>query len=131
MLGIFIKSFIAFIAPSSSPQNVQLKSLSSTTIEVNWTEVPTIDRNGLIILYEVQYEPNDTLNDPDDAPDRLARRITNTTELSVLLTDLNPFVTYAVSVRAYTGVGYGPYSDVSFERTEEDGKQIITLQFNS
>ena len=101
---------------------MQLKSLSSTTIEVTWAEVPTSDRNGLIILYEIQYEP---LGEPGGTPDRPARRTTNTTELSVLLTDLNPFMTYAISVRAYTGVGHGPYSDIMFERTEQDGKQTL------
>ena len=112
-----MKSFNAFVAPSSSPQNVQLISLSSTTIQVSWAEVPIFNRNGLIVLYEILYEPNDIL-------DQLARCTTNTTELFVLLTDLHPFVTYAILVRAYTSVGPGPYSDVSLERTTEDGKQI-------
>ena len=111
---------------------MQLRSLSSTTIEVTWAEVPTIDRNGLIILYEIQYEP---LDEPGGTPGRPARYTTNTTELSVLLTALNPFVTYAISVRAYTGVGHGPYSDIIFETTEQDGKQILytfnTLLSNS
>lgn len=114
-----MKSFNAFVAPSSSPQNVQLISLSSTTIQVSWAEVPIFNRNGLIILYEILYEPNDTL-----AIDQLARRTTNTTELFVLLTNLHPFVTYAILVRGYTSVGPGPYSDVNFERTQEDGKRI-------
>lgn len=94
---------------------MQLISLSSTTIQVNWTTVPIFDRNGLITLYEILYEYNDTL-------DQLTRRVTNATGLSVLLTNLRPFVTYAISVRAYTGIGHGPYSIVGFERTEEDGK---------
>lgn len=101
---------------------MQLKSLSSTTIEVTWAEVPPSDRNGLIILYEIQYEP---LGEPGSTPGQPARRTTNTTELSVLLTDLNPFMTYTISVRAYTGVGHGPYSDVMFETTEQDGKQTL------
>ena len=106
-----------YIAPSSSPRNVQSISLSSTAIQVSWAEVPILDRNGLITLYEILYESNDTL-------ESLARRTTNATGMFVILTDLHPFVTYAISVRAYTSEGHSPYSDVIFERTEEDGKKV-------
>ena len=93
-------------------------SLSSTSIQVIWGEVPLIDRNGEIILYEVHYEPQQ-----DSSQLRIPSQTENTTSISLLLFDLQPFVVYAISVRAYTSVGHGPYSDVSFVTTQEDGKQ--------
>jgi hypothetical protein len=106
---------------------VQLQSSSSITIDVAWEEVPIIGRNGLVILYEVLFEPADS---PNDTFDRLESLTTNATELFVTLTGLRPFVNYAVSVRAYTSVGPGPFSEIILKRTEEDGKQIILLYSN-
>ena len=100
--------------PANSPQNVTAMSPSSTTINVTWEEVPPIDRNGMIITYEVLYEPLETFGQ------LLSSDIINTTDLFVLLEGLHPFVSYNVSVRAYTSVGSGPYSDVAVETTQED-----------
>ena len=41
--------------------------------------------------------------------------------LSVVLTGLQEYVEYYISVRAYTSVGAGPYSDGIEQRTFEDG----------
>ena len=45
----------------------------------------------------------------------------NTTNLSITLMDLEEYVEYNISVRAYTSVGPGPYT-VGINRTSEDGK---------
>ena len=100
--------------PAASPENVQATNISSTAIMVTWDEVPAIDQNGIIINYEVRFEPlqftaelsNDTINTPD---------------LSINITGLEEYVEYNISVRAYTSVGPGPYSDPVTERTSEDG----------
>ena len=100
--------------PANSPQNVIAMSLSSTTINITWEEVPPIDRNGMIITYEVHYEPLETFGQLSPVD------IINATNLSVILEGLHPFVSYNISVRAYTSVGSGPYSDVVVEITQED-----------
>ena len=41
-----------------------------------------------------------------------------------LLTELEEYVEYNISVRAYTSVGPGPYSEEVTERTDEDGKKL-------
>ena len=103
-------------APNNSPQNVSATSFSSTTIDVSWEEVPPADRNGLIITYEVLFEPLETFG-------RLtASETRNTTNLSIVLDNLHPFVEYNVSVRAYTSEGFGHYSDVITETTQQDRK---------
>ena len=95
-------------------------ALSSTEITVTWEEVPMIDRNGNIINYEVQIEPL-------DFPADIMTNLLNTTDLSILVTGLEEYVNYNISVRAYTSVGPGPYSDPVTERTLEDGNVLITL----
>ena len=85
---------------------------------VTWDEVPGLDQNGIIIDYEVQIEPLDFPADIFVDP-------LNTTSLSILVTGLEEYVNYNVSVRAYTSVGPGPYSDPVTERTFEDGDVLI------
>ena len=112
--------FYAFLLtePASSPQNVMAVAMSSTEIMVTWEDVPMIDRNGIIINYEIQIEPLDFLADIFIDP-------LNTTNLSILVADLEEHVFYDIRVRAYTSVGPGPYSDPVTVRTFEDGNVHI------
>ena len=83
---------------------------------MTWQEVPEIDRNGIILTYEVLYEPQNTFSG------LLMSMTRNLTEFSLLLTGLQEFNNYSVSVRAYTSAGPGPYSDVVLAMTPEDGR---------
>ena len=85
---------------------------------VTWEDVPMIDQNGNIINYEVQI-------DPLDFPADIMTNLLNTTNLSIHVTGLEEYVNYNISVRAYTSVGPGPYSDPVTERTLEDGNVFI------
>ena len=94
--------------------------MSPTSIMVTWDVVALIDQNGVITMYEVLYEPLETFN---------GTIMSNTTTvdgmtLTAMLTDLEEFVDYNISVRAYTIVGDGPYSVGDIEITNEDGKRI-------
>ena len=110
--------FSVFTDPVEPPQNVTATALSSTEIAVSWEEVPAISRNGEIITYEVQYEPL-TLFDGQLSTDTF--NITNTSLLFTILTGLEEYVVYNISVRAYTSTGPGPYSDPVSFRILEDG----------
>ena len=46
----------------------------------------------------------------------------NTSNLSISLTDLQEYVNYTISVRAYTVIGAGPYSDPETILTLQDSK---------
>ena len=100
------------------PPNVQATAISSTEIMVTWDEIPGLDQNGIIAEYEVQIEPLDFQAD-------LLVDLLNTTNLSIAVTGLEEYVFYNISVRAYTSVGPGPYSDPVTERTFEDGNVHI------
>ena len=83
---------------------------------MSWSEVPEIDRNGIITMYEVMYEPLMTF---DKQLQSNTTSIANNT--SVILPDLQEYVNYSISVRAYTNVGPGNYSEEVTVRTLEDG----------
>ncbi len=93
---------------------------SSTSIMVTWDMVPAIDQNGIITMYEVQYEPLEMF----DGQIQTNTTIVSAPMMSVTLTDLQEFVNYNISVRAYTSEGEGPYSRGVVEMTLEDGKQM-------
>ena len=94
--------------------------MSSTEIMVTWDEIPGLDQNGIIIDYEVQIEQL-------DFPADIFVDLLNTTSLSILVIGLEEYVNYNISVRAYTSVGPGPYSDPVTERTLEDGNYTWTF----
>ena len=102
--------------PASPPQNVTATVLSSTEIQVNWTEVIEIDQNGIITEYEVMYEPLMNFSG------LITTLTVNTTNLFITLMDLQEYVEYKISVRAYTSVGPGPYSVGIVDRTNDHCK---------
>ena len=102
--------------PANPPDNVIATANSSTTIVVMWHEVPPIDQNGIITMYEVIYTPK------EDFGGAIGTRTTNVTELSVLLMDLEENVNYSISVQAYNSIGPGPKSDPMSILTNEDGR---------
>ena len=101
--------------PAKPPQNVQTTVSSSTEIMVTWEKVAAIDENGIIINYEVQFVPM-------QFTDILELDSINTTDLMIVISGLQEYVEYNISVRAYTSVGPGPFSVAVTNRTFEDGK---------
>ena len=108
--------------PSDSPQNVQATTLSSTTIQVTWEAVPAIAQNGIIKSYEVQYVPLITFNGTLQS---MFLNSSDSQALSEILIELEEFVEYNISVRAYTSAGGGPFSEAVANMTFEDGKAFI------
>lgn len=96
---------------------------SPTSILVTWENVSLIDQNGDIIDYEVEYRPLETFGGA------IRVQFVNTSLLSYQLIDLEQFVDYNISVRAYTSVGPGPYSDPITEQTLQDGKHYCALWY--
>ena len=117
-------------APAAPPQNVAATAVSSTENIVLWEEVPAIDQNGEITLYEIQFVPLETFGG------QITSDTVNTSNGSILmmvLTGLEEYVAYNISVRAYTSVGPGPYSDGVVERTDTDGMwdNVTFVWFNN
>ena len=91
--------------------------VSSTEIMVTWDMVPPINQSGVITMYEVLYQPQETF---DGSIEDLTVNV-SAPEMSVVLMNLQEYVNYTISVRAYTSVGEGPYSEGIVELTDEDG----------
>jgi len=92
---------------------------------VTWDIVPSIDQNGIITMYEVLYQPLETFGG------NIMDSTLTTTNMSILLKDLEEFVEYNISIQAYTSVGGGHYSLNVGAMTLEDGifypKLILTF----
>ncbi len=105
--------------PSSSPNNVSATAVSSTEISVMWQEVAAIDRNGNITQYEITYNGEFEQSNVTDGNAR-----------SFIITGLDEFANYSISVRAYTSVGPGPYSPFALETIHGDSKLRMGYRLN-
>jgi len=70
-------------------------------------------------MFEVLYQPLETFD--LQIGQLTVNETLNETELTTTLINLEEFVNYSISVRAYTSVGAGPYSDEVEEMTDEAG----------
>ena len=84
---------------------------------MTWDIVPPIDQNGMVTMYEVLYQPLETF----DGAIHTQTRYVLGTDVSVVLVDLEEFMRYVISIRAYTSLGNGPYSVAVTSMTLEDG----------
>ena len=109
--------YLSHLAPSSPPANVSAVT-NSTTIMVSWDEVPPLDQNGVITVYEVMYTPLETFNGMIGSDVRNV----SSSNLSVVLEELEEFVNYTVVVRAFTRIGASNFSTFIVVQTLEDGK---------
>ena len=113
----FLRSFIGVfvvVVPNAPPANVIGKNVISTSIFVQWDEVPTLNQNGIIVNYTVT--PTELPN-VSPIPQVVIAPKRNTT-----LTGLKKFTTYSITVFASTAEGGGNRSDPIIVITDEDSK---------
>ncbi len=115
-LFICVHLYVCPLEPATPPVNVTATATSPRSISVMWENVLEIDQNGIITMYEVLSQPLETF---DGA---IMMQTMNVTERSADLTDLEEFVNYNISVRAYTNEGAGPYSEEMTVMIPEDSK---------
>ena len=87
--------------------------MSSSSIRVQWSDIDSDLQNGIIVLYVVNYQRKDKLDDLQTA---------NTTDKFMLLTGLAKYIEYDMSVAGVTGKGVGIFSATVTERTIGDGR---------
>ncbi|PRD32242.1 UNVERIFIED_CONTAM: sdk [Trichonephila clavipes] len=88
--------------PSAGPSNVKINATSSTTIVVNWNEVPKIHQNGIIEGYKVYYGAK-------NVPFQYKVIESNST-FTTTLTELRKYSLYSVQVLAFSRIGDGVLS---------------------
>lgn len=103
-------------APSAPPQDVQLLSLSSTSIKVSWVAPPAASRHGNIVRYSLAYQAPS-----GEDQERHEVRDIPADATSYVLEGLEKWTLYHVWVKAHTDVGPGPESSSTSIRTQEDG----------
>ena len=107
--------------PRSPPSNITVYLMSSMSIEVIWREVPPIDQNGIVIVYEVTCEALETPGRDINLPTLILLN-QYTPNNNAHFSPLEGFTTYSIAVRAYTAVGAGPYSLPKLITTPEEGE---------
>jgi len=103
-----------FTEPNAPPFNVQGHNTSSTSVLVQWNNVPTADINGVILSYTVTYEAL-----PDGSPQT---KVVSAPTTQVTLTGLNEYTNYSIMVFASTIKGNGNMSEPIVVITDEDSK---------
>ena len=103
------------LVPSSPPDSVEAFAISPTSIQVVWDEVPAIHHNGIIVMYEVEYNQSNS----SDAGMNTVLVESNVNVLSLNVS--GDFATYFLRVRALTEVGPGPYSPAVEVAEEQNG----------
>ena len=103
---------LVFAGPSAPPSNVGGHSTSSSSIFVQWSNVPAADQNGVILRYTVTYKAL-----PDGSPQT---KVVSAPTTYVTLTGLNEYTNYSITVFASTVKGDGNVSEPVIVITDED-----------
>lgn len=104
--------------PSAGPNALEVRATSSTTIVVEWGDIPVSDRNGIIQGYKVRYSALKAgAGLVEEAQFKI---IENNSSHTATLTELKKYTKYHISVCGFTHVGDGMYSSSVSEQTFQD-----------
>ncbi|XP_067259435.1 protein sidekick-1 [Chanodichthys erythropterus] len=106
-----VEVFVGEAAPSVAPQNIQVKSVSSSQLDVEWQPPPIETQNGNIQGYKIHYWEKDRQNETEK---ELVLFVPDT---SVHLKNLTSYTTYHVQLSAFNTAGDGPLSAARKGRT--------------
>jgi receptor-type tyrosine-protein phosphatase Q len=96
--------------PTSSPASITSKTLNANSVQLQWLP-PSLDtQNGIIIGYNLTIEKSSNVGPS-------IQFLTSSTNYTV--SNLEAYTIYQWRVAAYTSVGIGPYTDLSFFQTHE------------
>ena len=117
----YFKTFL--LEPTAAPLDVRGHNTSSTSILVEWDDVPAFDQNGIITNYTITYR---SLTEGHNGS-----AIAGPSDLQKELTDLKEYVDYDITVFASTSKGDGPQSSPIIVSTDEDSKYCSFPNFFS
>ena len=108
-------------APSAPPVNLHGRNKTSTSILVQWHNVPVENQNGIILSYTVTYTPL-----PGGSP---GTKVVNASTTEVILTGLNEYTNYSITVFASNAKGDGNITAPIIVVTDQDSKLVFTIIF--
>lgn len=100
--------------PTTGPSNVKVTATSSTTILVEWLDIPKKHRNGVIQGFKIKYRAQRQ----DEVSE--FKKIERNESRTATLTELKKYTLYSVSVCAFTHLGDGVYSPSFSVQTLQD-----------
>jgi len=106
---------VFFPVPTAAPENIIVVNISANELNVSWERPNEININGILRYYIIDYyifNQEETMTSVNVSGETLY----------TVLSGLNNFTTYSVSVAAFT-VGTGP-SSTELETTSENGEYI-------
>uniref|UniRef100_A0A671SQ82 Protein sidekick-1-like n=1 Tax=Sinocyclocheilus anshuiensis TaxID=1608454 RepID=A0A671SQ82_9TELE len=106
-----VEVFVGEAAPSVAPQNIQINTLSSTQLEVQWEVPPAETQNGIIQGYKILYWEMDSQNETERV------KILFRPETNMRLKNLTSYTYYMVKLSAFNAAGDGPFSEPRRGRT--------------
>ncbi|XP_030646363.1 LOW QUALITY PROTEIN: protein sidekick-1 [Chanos chanos] len=106
-----VEVFVGEAAPSVAPQNIQVNTLSSTQLEVQWEPPPVETQNGIIQGYKIHYWEMDNQNETEKV------KILFLPETTIRLKNLTSYTFYLVKLSAFNAAGDGPFSEPRRGRT--------------
>ncbi|XP_073801026.1 protein sidekick-1 isoform X4 [Danio rerio] len=106
-----VEVFVGEAAPSVAPQNIQINTLSSTQLEVQWEPPPAETQNGIIQGYKILYWEMDSQNETERV------KILFRPETNMRLKNLTSYTYYMVKLLAFNAAGDGPFSEPRRGRT--------------
>ena len=118
---------IHFPGPGSSPRNVQVRPLSSSTMVIQWDEPE--EQNGVVTGYKVllDLEKGNVSNTifqvyyttkPQLSLSQWESQFVDNNKLTTI-SDLTPHTIYTIRVEAYTSIGPGPLSKPVQVKTQQ------------
>ena len=106
-----------YTEPNAPPENVRGRNTSSTSVLVQWDDVPQRHQNGFILRYTVSYKTV-----PGGTP---KTEVVDTPTKQVTLTGLKKYTNYSITVFASTVKGDGNVSEPIIVITDEDSKFVV------
>ena len=113
IISLYIGVFV-IVVPNAPPAKVTGNNETSTSIFVQWDEVPESNQNGIIVNYTVTYTKL-----PNGSP---TAEVVIAPKRNITLVELNKFTNYSITVFASTSKGGGSRSDPIFVITDEDSE---------
>ena len=105
---------VVIAVPNAPPANITGNNVTSTSIFVQWNEVPADNQNGIIVYYTVTYTEV-----PSGNP---GTKIVIAPRTNATLTGLKKFTSYSITVFASNAKGDGNRSEPIIVITDEDRK---------
>ncbi|XP_078273747.1 protein sidekick-1 isoform X2 [Rhinoraja longicauda] len=104
--------YVGEAVPTRGPQDVKIRPLTATQLEVAWNPPPAEAQNGKIQGYKIYYWERENQNDTKV-------RVLFLPENTIRLKQLMSHTMYVVSVLAFNAAGEGPRSQPAEGRTEQ------------